>query len=478
MVRPKRLYKTKKDGNTRYYYLIKGKKRYINVPDGISQKQVVKINIKNVAAEGRRIKRRKKRVRVKYEKPIVDGMFAATIGAKTQLPVYFFQPQKQVASIPDQTKPLKIEELKGDDLKGITKLLTDSQKDNEQFKKLLLRNMEVKPQVPQVQLPSPTPTKERVTEISERTAEILGRAKAIRDRTPIGTPMETPMATPLREDDEETSIVREYTGIPETVKETYLPTQLKKLLGRDTTSLERSMYKNNASTRRAIVDDIKSKNPDFPDIPTSSFGGWKKEINTQYDISLRFAGKGASLSKGMYNDEIASVLKKRIRDYVPVIPIDNIDDMINYVKPGMKRFGFVINTNPSTSDGSGTDGYKLGHWRSVYFNNEDDFKPAEYFDPLAEGEPEPQVIDGMKAIAQKMNPETYFLFKNNNLKRQPDGTSSCGWHSIKFLDDRFQGIPWDEATGYNHYMDKHRPDDSKDGEKDVKNYFEKYKSYI
>lgn len=477
MVRPKRLYKTKKDGNTRYYYLIKGKKRYINVPDGINQKQVVKINIKNVAPEGRRIKRRKKRVRVKYEKPIVDGMKKADIvgitqGAKTQLPVYFFQPQKQITAIPEQVKPLKIEELKGDDLKGITKLLTDSQKDNEQFKKLLLRNMEVQTKT-QVQLQSPSPTEERT----------VGRAKAIRDRTPIGTPMETPMATPLREGDEETSIlpsepVREYTGIPETVKETYLPTQLKKLLGRETTKVERDMYKKNASTRRAIVDDIKSKNPDFPDIPTSSFGGWKKEINTQYDISLRFAGKGASLSKGLYNDEIASVLKKRIRDYVPVIPIDNIDDMINYVKPGMKRFGFIINTNPSTSDGSGTDGYKQGHWRSVYFNNEDDFKTAEYFDPLAEGNPEPELLDGMKKIARKMNPENYFLFKVNNLKRQPDGTATCGWHSIKFLDDRFQGIPWDDATGYNDYIDKHRPDDSKDGEKDVKNYFEKYKSYI
>ena len=152
--------------------------------------------------------------------------------------------------------------------------------------------------------------------------------------------------------------------------------------------------------------------------------------------------------------------------------------MINYVKPGMKRFGFIINTNPSTSDGSGTDGYKQGHWRSVYFNNEDDFKTAEYFDPLAEGNPEPELLDGMKKIARKMNPENYFLFKVNNLKRQPDGTATCGWHSIKFLDDRFQGIPWDDATGYNDYIDKHRPDDSKDGEKDVKNYFEKYKSYI
>jgi hypothetical protein len=77
-----------------------------------------------------------------------------------------------------------------------------------------------------------------------------------------------------------------------------------------------------------------------------------------------------------------------------------------------------------------------------------------------------------------MNPETYFLFKNNNLKRQPDGTSTCGIHSIKFLDDRFQGIPFDEATGYTEYMERHKPDDSHDGEKDVKNYFKKFMSYV
>jgi hypothetical protein len=464
MPRPRRLYY--KEG--KYFYLVKGRKRYIKVPDGMSQKQVVKINIKNISPEGRRIKRRRRRVRVKYEKPIVDGMKQAQV--RPELPVYFFTPQRQVPSIPEQYRPLKIEEVRGnEDLKGVTRAIENAKQENRQLLSLMFQNLK----------PSQVPAEPlRLPEIERRTESIIRRAKEIRERTPVSTPMVTPMATPLREEEEETVPVREYVGVRELSTEVYLPTQLKNLLGRELTRDEKNQYKNNAITRLAIVRELKDKNPDFPDIPTSNFNTWKNEIRTQYDISLRFEGKGGSLSKGLYNDEIESVLKHRIKDFVPVIALDEAKKMVDYIKPGMKKFGFVINTNPSSSDGSGTDGYKQGHWRSVFFNNEDDFTSAEYFDPLAMGNPEPELVNAMRDIARKMNPESMFLFKTNELKRQPDGTATCGWHAMKFLDDRFQGIAWDDATGYNHYMKTHKPDDTQQGESDVKKYFRKYQSYI
>ena len=43
MTRPRRLYKSGKEGDIKYYYLIKGKKVFVNVPDKVSQKQVLKV---------------------------------------------------------------------------------------------------------------------------------------------------------------------------------------------------------------------------------------------------------------------------------------------------------------------------------------------------------------------------------------------------------------------------------------------------
>ena len=66
------------------------------------------------------------------------------------------------------------------------------------------------------------------------------------------------------------------------------------------------------------------------------------------------------------------------------------------------------------------------------------------------------------------------------LRRQSKMTSNCGHHAIKFLDDRFNAVPWSEATGYDDYMAKHSsaPDDSADGEKDIVKAMKRYESYI
>ena len=170
----------------------------------------------------------------------------------------------------------------------------------------------------------------------------------------------------------------------------------------------------------------------------------------------------------------------KLQKYVPVIASDEINELPRYVARGDKRFGFVINTNPSTSDGSGNDGYRTGHWRSVYINNEDDYPTVEYFDPLTEGKMPPELITMCRKIAMKMNPSMMFKYKQNMLRRQSKMTSNCGWHSVKFLDDRYNGVPWSEATGYDSYMAQHSsaPDDSHDGERDIAKVIKKYESYI
>ena len=153
--------------------------------------------------------------------------------------------------------------------------------------------------------------------------------------------------------------------------------------------------------------------------------------------------------------------------------------MLRYVKQGDKRFGFVVNTNPSTSDGSGKDGMRPGHWRAVFIDNENpDFESAEYFDPLAEGIPEKSLLSVMKKISQKMNPEKMFKVKVNSLKRQADNTGTCGYHCIDFLNKRYNGEDWADATGYNSYIEKAKPDDSLQGEKEIDKKIKKFNSYL
>lgn len=516
MVRPKRLYK---DGD-RYYYIVKGKRKYIKVPANMSQKQIVKINIRNVAPEGKRIKRRKKRVQVKYEKPVVKGMEKV----RSELPIYFFQPKKNIPNygeLSTGTKP-KIEELKGgDDLKGINKLIENSKQETIKSvsgmlqdatierRQLLntifegvkqLKNLKPTEKITPLELPKPEAEEEEETktvitdegiEKSFLEVKMEDIPKPIVYESSDGKPYfpETegeidteprPRLLLQKKREEQIKTEAEQRRITK-----YFPGILAELINRPLTKEEKSKLNTKNYDRRTvenqrqeIVNEIKLNNPRVQTIPINTDKSFKKAIKDEYIRLKKTEGKGASLKDGLYNDEIENILKEQIQDYVPVIASDKVTDMLKFVKPRMKRFGFIINTNPSTSDGSGRDGYREGHWRACYFNNEDDFTSAEYFDPLAEGNPEPALLDTMKKIAKKMNPENYFLFKVNNLKRQPDGTPTCGWHAIKFLDDRFQGIGWDDATGYNHYMETHRPEDSVDGEKQVKNYFEKYKSYI
>ena len=194
-------------------------------------------------------------------------------------------------------------------------------------------------------------------------------------------------------------------------------------------------------------------------------GGYESEIE----------GRGAS---GLYNSDIEDIMKG-LKNICPVITSDKINMLLDYVKSGMKKFGAIINTNPSTSDGSGNDGYRVGHWRAVFFDNDEDGKvSAEFFDPLCEGKISPQLKKIMTKIASKMNPEDYSLVKENHLKRQMDTTNTCGYHCIKFIDDRYNDIPWSEATGYDDYMAKHKPDDSISGEKDLIGPIKKYDKFI
>jgi hypothetical protein len=475
MTRPRRLYTTA-DG--KFYYLIDGKKKFVKAPAGISQKQIARINIKNIvnAPTAKRLKRRRKRIEPAYGKKVGGVLQKSETGG---LPIYFFKPQKNIPTIDE-----------------IAKASDDTTVDK--LAKLLKKGLEAKPSSSKIAAtiatqttPIATPTTAEESKTSEPSqgiqAELSKGKKAVKRYDALATILyrkhEEKGGFPTKEslrneydftDDVYTKGVREAQKRLNTASKNSAVEAAREELRRDAAS-QPKMSRQSSESSLGSASSAAS-------LGERMVSGLKKLVSgpkvAPVDEEDEIGGGGDG--DGLYNDEIEKIVKKRIKNYVPVIASDEINELPRYVARGDKRFGFVINTNPSTSDGSGNDGYRTGHWRAVYINNEDDYPTVEYFDPLAEGKMPPELINMTRRIAMKMNPSMMFKYKQNMLRRQSKLTSNCGHHSIKFLDDRYNGVPWSEATGYDDYMEQHSsaPDDSHDGEKDIAKVIKKYESYI
>ena len=485
MPRPRRLFSTS-DG--KLYYIIDKKKVFIKTPAGISQKQISKINIKNIVnVPGRRITRRKKPKEMKYGKKIIPDMEKSETSG---LPIYFFKPQRKIPSITD------IQAGKSEDT-SIEKL-----------SKLLMKGISATPSSSKV---SPTIAVEKGKPPADSEGESVNNEEAKRARRAAkdekrakkkaaeeeakqreGYSFEEPTGPkkqiPVKELVDIIGVLDgrgvpiNYAKVRDYVEEFY--TQFTNVGGdkyRD--ALEK--YKDRKAAESMPpppppkTQSNKKSNDNIFTISDYATDAGSEETGTVPAVAAKFPGNGYD-GNGLYNDEIEEVAKKRIKDYVPVIAADEINQLPKYVARGDKRFGFIINTNPSTSDGSGKDGMRPGHWRSVYINNEDDFPTVEYFDPLCEGKMPPDLVKMSRKIAFRMNPEVLFKYKQSMIRRQSKLTSNCGWHALQFLDDRFQGKPFSQASGYDKYIEELNkvPDASRDGEKEVSKYIKKYESYI
>lgn len=140
-----------------------------------------------------------------------------------------------------------------------------------------------------------------------------------------------------------------------------------------------------------------------------------------------------ALSKGrlppLYSDEIEDYFRNQPL-FSGVIASDQIDTLPNVIPQG-----FIMNLDTSDQDGS--------HWVAVYINNDS----IEYFDPLADPPSKEFIID-MKNKIKKMNVPYLMKFKINKIQQQHGSSFKCGYHSIRFLDDRFHDIPFPLSSRY------------------------------
>jgi len=144
--------------------------------------------------------------------------------------------------------------------------------------------------------------------------------------------------------------------------------------------------------------------------------------------------EGAGKGKGLYDDEIEAIMSKyKEKGWKGVYSIDQIKDI-----PRSDKMAFIMNLDPSTKPGS--------HWVGVFIDTKRD-KSLEYFDPLAE-EPPKQFSKDIKEVIEELNPDVYLKYKINKVKHQSDKTDTCGWHVMKWLMRRLNGIPWVECSGW------------------------------
>jgi hypothetical protein len=103
-MRPRRLYFDQ--DKDKYYYIVNSKKKYIRKPKTMSQRQLVKINIKNIIGDTtrvRRVKRRKYKKQIKLQKKIVPELSKAIVN-EGGLPVYLFKESKKFQSLDEIVK--------------------------------------------------------------------------------------------------------------------------------------------------------------------------------------------------------------------------------------------------------------------------------------------------------------------------------------------------------------------------------------
>jgi len=476
MPRPNRLYTI--DG--KYYYIKDGKKVFVKVPAGVSQKQVSKINIKNIIklAETKRVVRKKKRRNLSYQKKIAPVLQKSETGG---LPIYFFKPQKNIPTIQeiaDASDDTTIQKLSKQLLKDAT--LTPSSS------KLKAEPTIATPEPSFQEKAQAAYEKEMARRKQLKADDESARQAALAEiRRKKGKTSMNPnvagLATTITEGKMEIGI----TPTKEQIRASYPPGA-----NIETPKIEKAIAE--ARTRPGFLQRMFSpgkvapspgEKPDknLKGTPTpsrnlgpslSSVAEEKEENESSPGIKGELGGKG---SDGLYDDEIETIAKKRLKDYIPVIAKDETNELMKYVKRGDKQFGFVINTDNSDQPGR--------HWRCVYINNMDDYPSIEYFDPLTEGKPEQSLIDISRKIAIKMNPQKLFKYKQNMIRRQSKLSSNCGYHVLQFLESRYMGVPFSEVTGYDQFIEKMKKehgdlDGSGQGESELKPFMKKYDSYI
>lgn len=161
------------------------------------------------------------------------------------------------------------------------------------------------------------------------------------------------------------------------------------------------------------------------------------------DGEVRQDGNGYGENEGLYNDELAKILKDKTKKFVPVISADEIPSLIKYIKRPKGRYCFISNTSKSTEEGR--------HWVAVCI----DFDNAEidYYDSFADL-PNKTFLRDLHELIGEFEPEVYFKLKTNKVADQSKRSKNCGWFASWFVIQMLKGSSFAKASGFKNNITK------------------------
>lgn len=503
-MRPKRVYKQ----NGKYYYIINGKKKFIRTPKKLSDKQVININIKTGNDYGRKLKKRKRRKTMKYTKKLIPDMTeratSAVINYPQQniqfLPATLYQPKKNIESLSEkielQTKMLNDDKKEKDKKETLLMIKDEVKKELDNVKKITnILNDEDEDEdkssidiIPIIEKWAMIETNKKYSQkdfniyLKKENIEYNTKTKAFKD---IFIKVVENIKNKNKEEIKEKKTL-DLDLIKKSIN-VYLDIVWDKIKN-DESYLSRSgaekgvvnIYAENIFNYKSfkqylkdmkeedVIKYVNTYNDKIRDLYNKLFSEFKKSTQK---------GNGIDDKGGLWNTDIEKIVKAKIDNIVPVIANDEGSKLLPYIKKNMKSFSFIINRVNSDNDGTGDDGQPTGHWISVFINNADDFQSCEIYDSLAET-PSTELIKLCKKLCKMINPEYNFKLKINHLKNQSNTTDTCGYHAIKFLEDRNNGVSWCEATGYDKYIENMKPNNENEGEEKINNVVSDYNLYL
>lgn len=177
----------------------------------------------------------------------------------------------------------------------------------------------------------------------------------------------------------------------------------------------------------------------------------EKKFQEEFGEYLVTPDKGKGYSKGIggvYDFEINKIMKSKPnyfkKGFKGCYSADQIKEIP--VKKKDKIVSFIYNLDPKDKPGS--------HWCAVYIDKNND-RSVEYYDPFGNQPPEIFLKD-IRSLLEKIKPSTYLKLKINEVRQQRLNSTSCGFFSIKFLFDRYNGKSFKNATKYDSILKNER----------------------
>jgi len=209
------------------------------------------------------------------------------------------------------------------------------------------------------------------------------------------------------------------------------------------------------------IEEISNKIKETRDILSS--------LSSQYN---QISGKGTQQTRGgkdiTTNTQLDWYARKllNIPGYIGTCCSDDITDIIpprlKYINPNTDSIRFIMNTDVHTGPGL--------HWVAINIDLQDG--SIEYFDPLGQSI-KPDVLDQItELVRDHLVPTELLKLKVNSVPLQRS-SSRCGYHSLRFLKQRADGIPFSKATMFD-YIVKRSPVVAK-SESETKSFEDKLK---